>query len=69
MTITDYFDPEQISHIRAYQHLKDRGQWPEGFVPEDCEFVVGWQFDLAFKIANTWVEQMLLAHEGVDVGC
>lgn len=59
MKITEFFDPYNMEHIKAYKRLITHGSWQEGFLPEDIEYSTGWQAILAFKMANVWVEQVL----------
>ena len=55
----EWFDPDNIKHIKAYFHLQNTGAWPEGFVPIDRHMEMGWQAILAFKLANKWIEMKL----------
>jgi len=59
MNITDFFDPYNMEHIKAYQHLIDKGSWPKGFVPENVEYGAQSQINIAFKMSKVWVEQVL----------
>ena len=31
MKIEDWFDPKNLDHLRAYNHLRNYGEWPDGF--------------------------------------
>jgi hypothetical protein len=57
--ITDWFNPLCLEHIKAYQHLRDKGSWPSGFLPKEVDFPIGWQTIIAFKLANEWVASVL----------
>lgn len=65
MTITEWFDPYNKDHVRAYRHLEKNGAWPVGFVPDDVT-VRGdglWNLELVGKMAQAWltaVEQDLV---------
>lgn len=36
-TITDFFDPHDLDHIKAYSVLTDIGVWPNGFIREGSQ--------------------------------
>jgi len=36
MSILDWFDIHDIEHLKAWQHLKDKGMWPEGYGVSFC---------------------------------
>ena len=55
MTIVDFFDIHDFEHIKAWKHLCEHGQWPEGFIPEGTVFQPMWQVLLADKMADAWV--------------
>jgi hypothetical protein len=38
MKITDWFDPNDKSHLEAYEHLKN-GVWPKDFIPNDMDML------------------------------
>lgn len=37
MKIEDWFDTNNLEHLRAFEHLNKTGAWPVGFLPEDIE--------------------------------
>ena len=59
MKITEWFDPKNIEHIKAYKHLRDKAFWPEDFIPKGMEFPSGWNTVVTGKIADAYIEQML----------
>ena len=59
MNIMEWFDPENIDHLKAYKHLMDTGMWPEGFIPDNIEIPVSWNTHLVYKMANLWVMNKL----------
>jgi len=63
-SIVDWFDPKNIEHLRAYNHLRNYGVWPLSFSVEfndrDIEFVPSWQILLLGKIANEYINEKLL---------
>lgn len=64
MKITEFFNPYNMEHIKAYKYLSIHGFWQEGFLPEDIEYANNstWQAVLAFKMADVWVEQVLVGN-------
>jgi hypothetical protein len=56
MTIYEFFDPYNMDHIEAYQHLGKTGHWPEGFLPENIEIAPLWQIRILEKLANAWID-------------
>jgi len=73
MNIVEYFNPHDINHIRAYQHLQHGGTWPTQFYANlkenGIDLPANWQLDLAVKMSNAWIEHMDIAHIGQDNGC
>lgn len=58
--ILEFFDINNIDHIKAYHKLLKTGLWPEGFIPSNVTFnVTAWMYDLAIEIANAYVETCL----------
>ncbi len=62
MIILDFFDPLNIDHLRAYQHLQEKGTWPTNFIPDDVEFSSNWQMMLQAKMADLWVGTNIFMH-------
>jgi hypothetical protein len=59
ISIYDWFDPNNIDHIIAYNTLCATGTWPKGFIPEYVTLSPTWHIELAAKLAYRWVEYML----------
>jgi len=59
MDIFDWFDPDNIEHLKAYKYLQDIGWWPEGFLPAGLTMPRMWQTCLAYKLAERYVEEKL----------
>jgi hypothetical protein len=58
ISIIDWFDVKNFDHIRAYKHLQYTGGfWPEGFIPDNVEMVLNWQFLLIAKLAQEYLNQ------------
>jgi hypothetical protein len=59
VNFAEWFDVNNIDHIRAYVHLRITGMWPEGFIPDNVEMGSIWQVDLMQKMAEEWMIHML----------
>lgn len=55
MDFIDWFDIDDMDHLRAYKHLVTTGSWPKGFIPDNIEMNPGWQTTMAFGMANAYV--------------
>ena len=62
MKFLDFFNPLDIDHLRAYQHLQKRGTWPTDFIPDDVEFETNWHMMLQAKMADLWVGTNIFMH-------
>lgn len=58
MTLTEFFNPYSVVHLKAYRHLEKKGSWPPGFIPEgmDTGAEIHWRVALVAKMANAWLE-------------
>ncbi len=61
-SIVDWFDPNNIEHIKAYQTLERTGMWPKDFLPENILLTDTWQVGIMAKIASCWI-----VHKSVNV--
>jgi hypothetical protein len=63
MRIYEWFDPDNIEHIKAYKELQETGTWPKYFYNEikdkGIELGPGWQLIVAYKLADKWIEYKL----------
>jgi len=62
--LSDWFDPYNKDHIKAYRHLTKFGFWPKPFFEVIPDYVQTegdpmWQVVLVAKMAEAWVELML----------
>ena len=58
MDIIEYFDPLNKEHLKAYVHLRLRGFWPEGFIPDDLEPPpIIWAMTIMSKIVDEYLNQ------------
>lgn len=53
---SDWFDPYNLKHLRAYNHLQKHGAWPEGFKPKDIKMDVYWHSKIINKMAEAWIK-------------
>jgi hypothetical protein len=63
MSITDWFDPMNVKHIRAYRHICEIGVWPEGFIPKGTEFPPMWFVTITQECANYWIRHRIMELE------
>lgn len=61
MNLIEFFDPKNLEHIKAFEHLQQKGQWPLDFWEKikDMEIPNSWNYILYAKMADCWVEHML----------
>ncbi len=53
---TDWFDPKDINHLKAYAHLQETGVWPEGWPLGPLPHL--WTIILANKLAAAYLDLM-----------
>jgi hypothetical protein len=63
MKFLDFFNALDINHLRAYQHLQQKGTWPIKFIPIEVEFDRNWQMELQAKMADLWVGTNIFMHD------
>ena len=63
MQISQWFDPRNIKHIRAYDHLQRSGTWPEKFLPEGILFDPHWRYLIDAGMSGVYVDNMLAKHK------
>jgi hypothetical protein len=56
INVEDFFDPYNVEHLKAYEHLERTGTWPEGFIPHDVKMTPFWQITIACKLATAFVK-------------
>jgi hypothetical protein len=61
--ISQWFNPRNINHIRAYDHLMKSGTWPENFLPEGVLFDPHWRYLIDASITTVYVDNMLTKHK------
>jgi len=63
MKFLEFFNPLDIDHLRAYQHLQKKGTWPANFIPVDIEFDQFWQVMIQAKMSDLWVGTNIFMHD------
>ena len=58
-SFVEWFDPHNKKHIEAYQHLRNTGCWPLGFLPEKIYMEPHWQILIFAKLADAWTDYKL----------
>ncbi len=58
-SIVDWFDPNNIEHLKAYRELEHTGIWPKEFLPENILFTQVWHVGIACKLADCWLQEKL----------
>ena len=62
MNLSDFFDPYNIEHIKAYKHLQNKGAWPKEFFDKVKENIAAdphWYLSISMKMSNAWVKHSL----------
>jgi len=63
MTLFEWFDPWDIRHREAYQHLRKKGFWPEGFIPKNILLSSISVIQVQAKLADALVDALADATE------
>jgi hypothetical protein len=64
MDILEFFNPLDINHLRAYNHLQKSGTWPADFIDWDnIKFPPNWHMLLQAKMADLWVGTNIFMHD------
>ena len=53
---SNWFDPYNPEHMKAYEHLCKVGSWPFGFSPDGCEMSMLWIAEIQAKMAQAWLK-------------
>lgn len=62
MNLTNFFDPYNIEHIKAFQHMQKTGAWPEKFFDKVKEHIAEdphWYLSISMKMSNAWIKHSL----------
>jgi hypothetical protein len=61
MDILEFFDVNNIDHLKAFDFLSKQSHWPTGFIPKDVTFdkSMGWHLLLESRMADKWIEYKL----------
>ncbi|MHA2019845.1 MAG: hypothetical protein ACTSXY_16400 [Promethearchaeota archaeon] len=66
MEITEFLNPYDLEHVKAYSEMLNTGYWPTGFYHKylvDMEFPWDWQIAINYKMAKLWLEVVLSTEE------
>lgn len=58
MTIVDFFNPNDIEHVKAFNFFQKNSRWPESFVVPDHDinfYPSQWNIDILKKISEYWL--------------
>ena len=64
----EWFDPQNIEHLKAYFQLQNTGMWPDKFIPVNIFIEPNWPVIIAFKLANCWIDYKLLLPNENQIG-
>ena len=56
---SDWFDPYNYEHLKAFSYLCDTGTWPKGFIPNTVELGSLWRFIAVSSMATAWLKYKL----------
>ena len=56
ISFCEWFDVDNMEHLKAWQHLEKEGTWPKHFVPADVEMNNNWYLTCQVKMADAWLE-------------
>jgi hypothetical protein len=59
INVVNWFNPDDIEHLKAFRELNQTGMWPRGFIPEDVEVSGLWQVHIACILADRFIELQL----------
>jgi hypothetical protein len=62
MDLYDYFDVNNIEHLKAYRYLQNNGSWPKDFfanLPFSIEIGPHWNTLIKSKLADAYVDLKL----------
>ncbi len=59
MLMSDWFDPQNVEHLKAYKHLCKTGTWPAHFLPNNIEIKPLCSTLIRSKLADEWVKHKL----------
>ena len=56
LKITEWFNTENLEHLKAFNNLTENGFWPKDFIPKNIEFDEGWEILLQYRMSKKWIE-------------
>ena len=61
--VEDWFDPNNIKHVKAFGEYLNTNTFECEGAPEEMVFNIGWNFRIIRIMANKWVEYIDYFHE------
>jgi len=59
MIIEDFFNPNDIEHIKALKVLEETNKWPENFIPKNIiSHTSGVKYALINKLVDCWIKHI-----------
>lgn len=72
-TLAGYFNPDNPEHVRAYQHTRTAGAWPDWFLAELRENNVTisdlWESIIRNRMAERWMQHTIDIDDGFVPVC
>ena len=59
---SEWFNIHLTHHAEAYAILRDKGEWPAGFIPTDIQFDYNWNSVLKEVIVDAFLEDIKHEH-------
>lgn len=65
MKLSEFFNPLDIDHLKAFYHLQTKGTWPPGFIPEEVyqNMEPQWYMLIQAKMADLWVRTNIFMND------
>ena len=59
LKITEWFDTDNLEHLKAFNNLIKKCYWPKDFLPKDIIMDDGWESLLQYRMAKKWIESKI----------
>ena len=57
INIEQWFKASNYEHRKAYAHLNNTGQWPDGFIPSNVVMSVGWRYWIMSTLIDYYLDR------------
>lgn len=57
--LSDWFNINNIKHIKALKCKQKNEKWPDNFIPNNVELDHNWEMKIALYMADAWIENAL----------